>query len=170
MVTNETFRAVFRVFADTGDYPDDAVTFYINTAVSFLSGSASFGGCRWGDQLDYGTMLFVAHHLALDQRDVLAVKNGGIPGELVGPATSKSVDKVSVNRDVKSVTFEDEAFWNQTRYGVQLMNLAKMAGMGGVQLGGPICSPAVAGPTETPAWPGGFGLWLGPEEPQEPQA
>lgn len=96
-------------------------------------------------------MLFVAHHLTLDARDAAAVAAGGVPGELKGPAASKSVDKVSVSYDTKAVTFEDQAFWNLTRFGIQLYNLARLIGAGGVQLGAQGDGPGGPYP--------GFGIW-----------
>lgn len=163
MITSTSFRQMFRAFADVGDYPDIAVNTFITLGTSFLTGSATYGAARWGANVDYATGLFVAHHLVLDRRDELTAANGGVPGEVKGPASAKAVDKVSASYDTKAVTFENEAFWNQSRYGVQLLQLALMAGAGGIQLGLPSCPPAT-GPVEGPAYPGGFGLWLGPEQ------
>lgn len=165
MITPASFRQLFRAFGDAGDYPDLAIGTYITIGTSFLTGSAMFGASRWGSNLDYAMSLFVAHHLALDKRDEQAAANGAVPGEVRGPASAKTVDKVSVSYDTNAVTFENEAFWNQTRYGINLLQLAMMAGAGGIQLGLP-CLPGATGPTETPAYPGGFGLWLRPEKPQ----
>lgn len=165
MVTPASFRQLFRAFADASNYPDIAINNWIGIALSFLTGSAMYGNARWGSNVDYATGLFVAHHLALDRRDELTALNGGVPGEVRGPASAKSVDKVSANYDTRAVTFENEAFWNSTRYGVNLLQLAMMVGAGGIQFGTP-GGPCATGPSETPAYPGGFGLWLGPEQPQ----
>lgn len=136
MITPESFRAVFREFAQTDVYPDDAITFYAALAANFLNGSTSSVGQRWDDvSLDFGNRLFIAHHLALGQRAVAVAQAGGVPGDVKGPATAKAVDKVSQSFDSKAVTWENEAFWNQTQYGIRLVDLAKLFGAGGVQLG-----------------------------------
>jgi Protein of unknown function (DUF4054) len=128
-MTPTQFRETFRQFADREVYTDIALNYYITTATAFLPAS------RWGTLLDFGIGLFMAHHLALDARDALTAGAGGIPGDVRGPATQKSVDKVSQGYDTKAVTWENSAFWNQTRYGVQLINLARQFGAGGFQLG-----------------------------------
>lgn len=144
-VTPESFRQLFREFAEPDTAPDDAITFYVTLAGNFLNGSTSSVGQRWDPTtLDYATGLFVAHHLALSQRAIATAQAGGIPGDVKGPATAKAVDKVSQSYDSKAVTWENEAFWNQTQYGIRLIDLARMFGAGGVQLG------ALSGP-----WPDG---------------
>lgn len=135
-MTPTLFRSIFREFAEPDTSPDDAINFYIGLATKFLNGSTSSVGQRWDDtSLDYGIGLFVAHHIALSQRAVATAQAGGVPGEVKGPATAKAVDKVSQSFDSKAVTWENEAFWNQTQYGVRLVDLARMFGAGGVQLG-----------------------------------
>lgn len=135
-MTPTLFRQIFREFAEPDTSPDDAITFYIGLAGNFLNGSDASVGQRWdATTLDYGVGLFVAHHLALSQRAVATAQAGGIPGDVRGPATAKSVDKVSTSYDTKAVTWENEAFWSQTVYGIRLVDLARMFGAGGVQLG-----------------------------------
>ena len=135
-MTPTLFRSIFREFAEPDTSPDDAITFYIGLATNFLNGSESSVGQRWDAQsLDYGIGLFVAHHIALSQRAVAIAQAGGIPGDVRGPATAKAADKVSQSYDTKAVTWENEAFWSQTTYGVRLVDLARMFGAGGVQLG-----------------------------------
>lgn len=135
-MTPTLFRSIFREFAEPDTSPDDAINFYIGLATNFLNGSTSSVGQRWdATSLDYGIGLFVAHHIALSQRAVATAQAGGVPGEVKGPATAKAVDKVSQSFDSKAVTWENEAFWNSTQYGVRLVDLARMFGAGGVQLG-----------------------------------
>jgi|SRR6185312_1383835 len=139
-VTTESFRETLRAFKDQGDYPDAAIAFYVSLAVTAFTGANSGQGNRIANDpptLDYATMLFTAHHLVLDKRDEQAADAGGVPGEVEGPATAKSVDKVSYSADTQAVTWDNEAFWNQTRYGIQLINLVRMYGAGGVQVGLP---------------------------------
>lgn len=137
-VTPTTFRQQFREFMQPDDYPDDAINLWNTTALMFLTGSViADNTTRWGTALDYATSLFIAHHLVLGARNLATAQAGGIPGEVKGPATNKSVDKVSQGYDTKAVTFEDgsAAFWNQTSYGVRLYDLITMFGAGGVQVG-----------------------------------
>jgi hypothetical protein len=128
-MTPTLFRQIFREFAEPDTAPDDAINFYTTLAQSFLNPQ------RWGDTLDYGIGLFVAHHIAIGQRAVATAQAGGIPGDVKGPATAKSIDKVSQSYDTKAVTLEDEAFYNQTVYGVRFITLSRQFGAGGIQLG-----------------------------------
>lgn len=156
-MTPTLFRQVFREFAEPDTSPDDAINFFIGLAQNFLNGSTSSVGQRWDPtSLDYGIGLFTAHHLALSQRAVATASAGGIPGDVRGPATAKSVDKVSQSFDTKSVTWENEAFWSMTTYGVRLIDLARMFGAGGVQLG--VCA---GGELIGGIGPYGWGLNLG---------
>lgn len=141
-MTPTLFRQVYRQFADRESYPDEVLNYWITTATSFLPAT------RWGTLLDFGVGLFMAHHMTLDARDLLTAGAGGIPGDVRGPATQKSVDKVSQGYDTRAVTWENSAFWNQTRYGVQLINLARQFGVGGFQLGtcGAVFAPGVNPP------------------------
>lgn len=137
-VTAESFRRTFRAFNDLDASPDETVAYYIVLATNALAGSASAAGNRFDAiTLDRAVGLYVAHYLALDARDLSAQVAGGVPGEVKGPATSKSVDKVSVSSDTKAVTWDNQAFWNQTRYGIELVNLIRMFGAGGIQIGVP---------------------------------
>lgn len=135
-MTPTLFRHVYRQFANPDTAPDDAINYWITLAGNYLNGSQTSFGQRFDPvSLDYGIGLFVAHHLTLDQRDIATAAAGGVPGEIKGPPTAKAVDKVSASYDSKAVTFADEAFWNQTRYGVQLMDLVRRFGAGAIQLG-----------------------------------
>jgi len=81
-----------------------------------------------------GIELITAHQLVLSARDQLAASVGGIPGEVKGPTTSKSVDKVSVGYDASAVTLDDAGFWAMSAYGLRFLTLARMMGAGGLQL------------------------------------
>lgn len=122
------FRGDFAEFANTATFPDTAVNRYIALSALYLDPT------RWGANLDYGTELFIAHHLAVDALNASAVAVGGIPGAVKGPETSKSVDKVSISRDAGAVTNEGAGFWNLTTYGVRFWQLSNMMGSGGLQL------------------------------------
>lgn len=144
-VTPQSFRQQFNAFVDPTLYSDAAITMYVGLAGSLFNQS------RWDPNvIDFGTCLFVAHYMALEARDNMTAAAGGVPGAVTGVVTSKAVDKVSVGYDAGVVTLADGGFWNMTRFGIDLLRLARMMGAGGVQLGiGP------PGPL-TGVW-GGFG-------------
>lgn len=124
------FRTDFPEFTDATTYPDSSVNFWLNVA------SISLPECRWGAWWGLGQELFTAHHLVLAAQAVDDASLGITPGGVDGPATAKAVDKVSVSMDASAVTLEDGGFWNMTRYGIQLLQFARMVGTGGIQFGG----------------------------------
>lgn len=123
-----TFRADFPEFASTSAYPAGTVAFYLGIAGAMLNAD------RWGALLDYGTALFIAHHLALSARDQNTVAAGGVPGTVSGPLASKSVDKVASSYDTGAVSLTDGGFWNLTSYGIRFLQTARLIGAGGIQL------------------------------------
>lgn len=127
-MTPAEFRADFPEFSCTTAYPDSQVNFWLSLAGTMLNPQ------RWADLLNYGTALFVAHHLAMGYRDQMAAQAGGVPGTVNGPQSSKSVDKVSASYDTGAMTFENGGFWNATMYGIRLLTLARYVGAGGIQL------------------------------------
>jgi hypothetical protein len=130
MVAEATFRADFPEFSDTTKYTSSEFSLWNMVAESLLGPAA----LRWDVLFDRGCELVIAHHLAIAARNQQAAAAGGIPGEVVGPASAKSVDKVSVSRDVGAVTTEGGAFWNMTSYGVQFMTYVRLMGAGPIQL------------------------------------
>lgn len=130
MITVETFRSMFNAFADPGVYDENAINMFITIAYSRLNGG------RWGATLDYGASMFVAHHMALTARDNATVDAGGLPGDVQGVKSAKSVDKVSISYAPDTVALTDGEFWNMTTYGIQFLRLARMMGSGGMQVNG----------------------------------
>lgn len=127
-MTPDKFREDFPEFSDKTKYPDTTVDFWLTVSVSLVN------PCRWGVLTDQGIELCTAHHLVLGERDEQAASVGGIPGQMTGPLSSKSVDKVSASYDTGAATIDDGGFWNLTTYGVRYLTLAKMMGAGGIQL------------------------------------
>lgn len=124
-----TFRGDFPEFADSAQYPDARVQFFISLAGKLLAPQ------RWDASLiGYGTELFVAHHLSLSGKDQAAAANGGQGGAASGVVAGKSVDRVSVSYDTRSIALGNAGHWNMTSYGIRFLQLARMAGAGGVQL------------------------------------
>lgn len=128
-VTVDSFRATFPEFASAQTYPDAQVDFYIGLAGILLN------PLRWLRTLDYGTMLFVAHNLALEFQAQKSGQSGNAPGWATGAVNNKSVDKVSVGFDVQSAMEEGAGHWNLTTYGTRFIRLARLMGMGPVQVG-----------------------------------
>lgn len=130
MLTESDFRQSLPEFTSTIDYPSAQVQFYLTLGIKMLPAD------RWGDCLDQGLTLYIAHYLVLYARAKMASSLAGAAGvgRVVGLETSKSVDKVSVSSDVASVSLADAGHWNQTTYGIQFFQLAMMFGAGGYQL------------------------------------
>lgn len=130
-VSAATFRAVFSEFADTAAYPAPAIDYWLTLAGKMMDAA------RWGDLLDHGTSLFVAHRLALQSRNTRDAQFGKTPGAAFGPVSSKGVDKVNISFDTASAAEENAGFWNLTTYGQEYIRLARIVGMGPVQIGLP---------------------------------
>lgn len=123
-----TFRTTFPEFSDTTRYPSGAVTFWMGLGAKLLPPD------RWEDLFDQGLALYTAHHLSMADMDQKAAAAGASPGQIKGPTTAKSVDKVSSSHDTAAVTLDGAGFWNLTSYGVRFLTLARCIGAGGIQL------------------------------------
>lgn len=125
------FRTDFPELSDTAKYPESVITFWLGVGVNLLPAD------RWDTLIDTGLELFTAHHVVIAAREA-----GGTPGAVTGPHSAEAVDKVSYSTDTQAVTLTDGAFWNMTSYGIQFLQLARMIGSGGIQVGA------------NPNWPG----------------
>lgn len=125
------FREAFPEFGTspgTGAFTDERIEFWLDLSTKMLTST------RWGELLDYGTALFVAHYLTLDAANLAAASTGGNIGQTTGPLASKTVDKVSASYSTAEATIESAAQWNLTTYGVRFYQLARMIGAGGIQI------------------------------------
>ena len=122
------FRIDFPEFVDTTKYPDAMVTFWSNLAYNLLNDE------RWGDIKYQGICLFTAHQIALQAMDIQDVTGGGDPGRSSAIISSASAGGVSMSMDTSASIENDAGHWNETRYGRQYIRLAKMFGIGGLQL------------------------------------
>ena len=141
------FRKDFTEFNSIAAYPDSGVTFWLGVAYLMLRPE------RWCTLLDTGAELFAAHNLALEAQAVKTAKAGGVPGIQTGAVSSKTVDRVGISYDAQAGLELDGGHWNLTIYGTRFLNMARMAGSGGVQLG--------AGCDFAGAILGGGGFWEG---------
>lgn len=128
MLSESSFRESMPMFEDVSLYPSAQFNFYLTMGKKLLPES------RWDDLLDEGLTFYVAHYLTLYQRSMLASDVGSDAGQVVGNETSKSVDSVSYSVDVSSISLTDAGHWNQTTFGIQFLQLARMIGAGGIQL------------------------------------
>jgi hypothetical protein len=128
-VTSSTLRTAFTEFADTSKYPDATVAWWIARAYRMLRLEV------WGDDLDDGVTLYIAHNLVLSAKNVSGAASGNLGG-VSGPISSKSVGGVSASFDTHAVTIEGAADYNLTTYGVQFYRMMMMYGAGGLQLSG----------------------------------
>jgi len=124
------FRADFPEFSDATVYPDSAFTFWYAIACKLIDVAL------WAGLFNIGAELYVAHNLVIEARAAAAAAAGAIPGETVGSLNSKSVDKVSMGYDTSSSVEKDAGHWNLTVYGTRYIRLARMVGVGAVQVGG----------------------------------
>ena len=122
------FRTAFPEFADSVRFTDQAVAIQVAIAVLRLPVD------RWDNLYDHGCGLFVAHAMSLQDRAARTAAAGGSPGTISAPLTSKTVDKVSASYDTSAESLVDGGYWNQTSYGIQFLQLARMIGAGGIQL------------------------------------
>jgi hypothetical protein len=144
-VTVASFRQNYPEFASVAKYPLSGFTYYANLAGLLLNAT------RWGNLIDVGTELFIAHNLAIEAQAQAAAASGSPPGISAGPISAKSVDKASVNYDTNAGLEQDAGHWNLTTYGTRFIKLARMAGAGPVQIGANGCVPPLS---SAGAWPG----------------
>lgn len=131
-IAPDDLRAAFTEFGNTTTFPDATVQWWLNRAYKMLRVEV------WGDDLDDGVMLYVAHNLVIAARNAAAAAAGNISGlgSASGPIASKGVGPVSVSYDTHAGTIEGAGFYNLTSYGVQFYQLVLLYGAGGVQLSG----------------------------------
>lgn len=121
---SDAFRVSFPEFANSTTYPDSQIDFWYGIGESLLNET------RWGDRLDYGLNLFVAHHL------VMAVRNqaSSAPGQSEGLVGSQSAGPLTVSFDTTAVREEGAGFYNLTSYGTLFWKMAKIVGIGGAHV------------------------------------
>ena len=121
-----TFRAVFPEFSNSTTYSDAQITFFLTQGTNVMNANI------WGTLFDQGVGYYIAHNLVLAQRRAKSVASGGTPGVTQGAVSSKGVDKVNVSYDTNSVALEKGGMYNQTDYGIQFLQLSRMAGAQGI--------------------------------------
>lgn len=125
------FREAFPAFSGSL-FPSAQVEFWLAVASIRLSAA------RWGDLLDQGIGLFVAHNLTLERMVELDSQGTGGSTATQGPAVSdsKTVGPVSKSKSYSPATVADASAgaWNQTVYGQRFYELMRLVGVGGLQV------------------------------------
>ena len=122
------FRGMFPAFADSAKYPDVMLVLWAGVAVSMV------GASRWGEQVQLGRALFIAHNLTIDGMSGAEAARGGFAGLLRGPIVSESGDKVSVAFATANLMDPSAGHWNMTVYGVRYWSLMRIFGAGPIQV------------------------------------
>lgn len=131
-VTVDSFKTDFCEFSDIALYRDEDIAFWLKYALLLLNPN------RWGNLLDLGIELFVAHNLTIERQAKMASANGAPPGLATGIISAKSVDSVSISYDTNSAMEKDAGQWNLTTYGQRYWRMMQMFGAGPIQVSG-IC-------------------------------
>ncbi|KAA2237676.1 DUF4054 domain-containing protein [Salinarimonas soli] len=128
-MTPGRFYEIFPELVSQDPAQPDVVPYWIGFAGKLVDAA------RWGDLAEDGIALLAAHHVVLARQALAAAsKRGGVPGVAAGVVSGKSIDKVSVSYDTGSAAVEGGAHFNLTTYGTRYLQLARMMGLGGLQL------------------------------------
>lgn len=100
-------------------------------------------------QYDIGTELVIAHFLARAKMRALATAKGG-PAMARGVISAESAGPASVTYDTASASEENAGHWNETDYGREFIQMARLIGAAPTQ-----AVPCGSGPNYNgPAWTG----------------
>jgi hypothetical protein len=121
------------------NFASPAIQFWLDFALTFVN--QAVWGAPAGPGLpfspcDYGVMLYAAHNIAvaLQSQSTVGPVNAatgaatGAPGVTNGIVSSKSVDKVAISYDTRSIVEEAGGNWNATAYGRRFARLAMQFG------------------------------------------
>jgi hypothetical protein len=120
MANTATFVTVFPEFVNSAASAD----FWLTQAQNQLALSAL------GANADLACYLFVAHNLVLNAQDARDAQGGALPGDTLGPISSKSAGGLSVSYDEGSITTAGAGDWNATSYGQRLAAMLARASVG----------------------------------------
>lgn len=132
-MTAEEFRTAYPVFADTEQYPDARVEYWLSFAAVMTSSR------RWKctGLRDHAQGLLVAHYMSIAEtaRDP-ATGAATIPTAAAGAKTSESqnADGVSYSDGYDASAYAGDGQLAGTWYGQQFLDLRRLVGAGGLQL------------------------------------
>jgi len=120
-LTIESFVGLMPEFADVG-------TQYIQPYIDIANGFPRLR--KWGNMFTLGASLWVAHYVYVRIGDPIVftrggnvVKSGG--GANNGIIASKSGGGVSASYDTSATQFQNQPFWNMSKYGAQFYQLLR---------------------------------------------
>jgi len=122
------FRSDFPEFADAVRFPASTITLWSGI------GELQISSDRFGGLWTQAVSLFTAHNLVLAVGNVATSTAGGSPGGASGSIQSKTVGSVRVIYDTAGSMLPNAGHWNQTSYGRQYIQMARMFGHGAVQI------------------------------------
>ena len=131
--TLDHFKELYPQFAGEG-VPNAVLELYLELAHQTIKET------RWHSYWKLAMGLFVAHFATLWAMGAASAAGSAADiaksGENQGLISSKSAGGVSITKDFSLVAGgqADWGAWNQTRYGSQLVALAKLVGKGGMQI------------------------------------
>ena len=125
MISVEGFRDAFPQF-DIDTYPDVRVQFWMRLAQKLLNKK------RWGNLLEEGLYLFMAHNLTVENQIVNAGTGGGSIGAVT--SESQSIGDTSFSQGYDTSAYSKDGQMAATVYGQQYLDLVRIVGAGGVQL------------------------------------
>ena len=124
----DDFREAFPEFANKTTYPTTQIDFWASIADTRLNVN------RWGNLLVQGSYLFVAHYVSVSAQEKAAALAGVAAGAAAKVYSSESVGDVSANYDNQAMLEEKAGNYNLTFYGRELIRLARIVGIGGMQI------------------------------------
>lgn len=122
------FRTQFPEFADTEVYTTSDINLWATIA------QAQVDVCRWKTLWLTGVSLYVAHEITISVKNKQIANFQGTPGTFGGIANTKTVGSGTIGFDSSTSTEKDAGYWNLTTYGKKYIHLARMFGVGAVQL------------------------------------
>lgn len=131
MASIEGFKQAFPEFADTTNYPDARVQFWMELAQDMLIKK------KWGKMYDKGIYLYVAHCLTLEKNVMQSLAGtGGGSGGSVGAVSSESetIGDTSYSTSYSTSAYTDEGQMASTVYGQMYIDLRRVIGAGVWQL------------------------------------
>lgn len=128
MIDIALFRSSFPEFADDVKYTDSQINYW--GALAECTTSKPRFECAYDNVI----FLYIAHSLALAQKNILQSGFGGVPGGDSGAISSKAVGSASVSFDSTASSEGDAGHWNQTIYGRQYIRLLRLFSQGCYQI------------------------------------
>lgn len=113
--------------------PDAVLDMFIAMA------NAAVQKCRWFEYWPLATGLYIAHFATLYLQTYLPASEDNTPGSaagvggITGIVSSAQLGDAQISYDVSSIASATETWgaWNSTQYGLQLVTLARIVGIGG---------------------------------------